>query len=279
MLNNKQIQDYNQQGFLVLDSLVGPDMLDKLKQQADSIVENWVDDSPTHFFTTQDNDRSGDDYFLQSAESIRCFFEEQAFGENGQLVQQRSLCINKIGHALHQLDPVFEAFSHQGIFGDIAVDLGMKQAQIRQSMYIFKQPRIGGEVNWHQDATFFFTEPQSVMTFWFAIEDATLSNGCLWVEPVGHLGPLRERFNLDGKTTSMQSLDQTPWPDQQGGQAVEVKAGSLVVFQGALPHYSAPNRSSRSRQAYTLHVTDGSCHYSSKNWLQANNLPLRGFDG
>jgi len=116
------------------------------------------------------------------------------------------------------------------------------------------------------------------VTFWFAIEDATLNNGCLWVEPKGHNGPLRERFSLDDQTTSMTTLDNTPWPTVTGGQSVEVKAGSLVVFHGLLPHYSAPNRSTRSRQAFTLHVTDGKTDYAEDNWLQSRTLPLRGFN-
>jgi len=277
MLSSEQIQQYQEQGFVVLDQVIPQDMLDEVKARAAQLVEQWVEDSPSHVFTTKDNNRSGDDYFLESAEKIRCFFEEEAFGEDGKLVQERSLCINKIGHALHELDPVFSEFSHQAMLGQIAKDIGMQQPQIRQSMYIFKQPRIGGEVNWHQDATFFYTTPQSVVTYWFAIEDATLENGCLWVEPKGHKGPLRERFNLDGRTTTMVPLDATPWP-KESGQSVEVKAGSIVVFQGTLPHYSAPNRSSKSRQAYTLHVTDGACKYAGENWLQSRELPLRGFE-
>ena len=116
------------------------------------------------------------------------------------------------------------------------------------------------------------------MTLWFAVEDATLENGCLWVEPAGHLGPLRERFNLDDRQTTMVNLDPMPWPTESSGKSVEVKAGSLVVFQGRLPHYSAPNRSAKSRQAFTLHVTDGECDYAKENWLQAKKLPLRGFN-
>lgn len=278
MLSNKQIQDYNEQGFIVLNQIIEEELIEKVKNQAAILIEQWVEDSPENVFTTKDNDRSGDVYFLESAEKIRCFFEEEAFSKEGKLVQERALSINKIGHALHELDPVFEAFSHQKMLGDIAEDLGMQQPQIRQSMYIFKQPRIGGEVNWHQDASFFFTQPQSVVTFWFAIEDATLNNGCLWVEPKGHKGPLRERFNLNEQTTTMESLDNTPWPTKNCGQSVEVKAGSLVVFQGLLPHYSAPNRSTCSRQAYTLHVTDGKSDYAQENWLQSRELPLRGFN-
>jgi phytanoyl-CoA hydroxylase len=58
-----------------------------------------------------------------------------------------------------------------------------------------------------------------------------------------------------------------------------VKAGTLVVFHGLLPHYSAPNRSAVSRHAYTLHATDASAHYSPNNWLQRpDTFPARGFN-
>ena len=121
-----------------------------------------------------------------------------------------------------------------------------------------------------------WTQPISVVTFWLAVEDATLENGCLWVEPGGHTSPLRERFERHGNATTMVKLDDTPWPSESG-VPLEAKAGTLVLFQGALPHYSAPNRSDHSRHAYVLHVTDGTTTYADTNWLQAKDLPLRGF--
>ena len=144
-------------------------------------------------------------------------------------------------------------------------------------MYIFKQPRIGGEVICHQDAAFLHTEPQSVIGLWFALEDATVENGCLHAAPGQHKGPLRSRFLRRGLRTETVVLDPTPLP---GGDLVplEVEKGTLVVLHGLLPHWSAPNRSSRSRHAYTLHVIDGEARYSSDNWLQrAPEMPLRGF--
>ena len=76
----------------------------------------------------------------------------------------------------------------------------------------------------------------------------------------------------------MQALDTTPMPDNTKAIALEVEAGALVVLHGLLPHYSAPNRSSASRHAYTLHVTDPSAHYSAANWIQRSaTMPARGF--
>jgi phytanoyl-CoA hydroxylase len=134
-------------------------------------------------------------------------------------------------------------------------------------------------VRWHQDATFFQTTPETVTTFWFALEDATRDNGCLWVQPGGHRGPLRERFVREGRSIRMEKLDATPWPiDDPSALPLEVEAGALVVFHGLLPHYSAPNRSAVSRHAYTLHATDARAGYAASNWLQRSaDFAPRGF--
>ena len=215
---------------------------------------------------------------MNSGDKIRCFFEEDAFDERGALRQSKALSINKIGHAMHDLDPVFEHFSHDVRLHDLALDLGIREPLLYQSMYIFKQPEIGGEVQWHQDASFFETDPISVTTFWFALERADRNNGCLWVQPGGHRSPLRERFVVRDGTAGLERIDMTPWPGTDTIVPIEVEAGTLVVFHGLLPHYSAPNRSSTSRHAYTLHAVDGRATYSAQNWLQRNAaLPVRGF--
>lgn len=48
-----------------------------------------------------------DQYFLQSASNISFFFEEKALDGAGELQTAKALSINKIGHAMHDLDPVF----------------------------------------------------------------------------------------------------------------------------------------------------------------------------
>lgn len=49
-----------------------------------------------------------------------------------------------------------------------------------------QQPGIGGVVGPHQDGTFLYTQPQSVTGFWWALEDCTTENGCLWAVPGSH---------------------------------------------------------------------------------------------
>ncbi|QDL56845.1 phytanoyl-CoA dioxygenase family protein [Rhodoferax aquaticus] len=278
MLTIEQCAQYQRDGYLVIPGFKSAEQIAALRARAEQIVNDFDPNESRTIFTTRDQESKTEDYFLDSDNTVRCFFEEEAFGPDGELRQAKALSINKIGHAMHDLDPVFHTFSRDARLAEVAVDLGLQEAQVWQSMYIFKQPGIGGEVRWHQDATYFDSTPISVTTFWFALEDATKDNGCLWVEPGGHRGPLRERFLRNGRQIRMEKLDSTPWPDDSTAVPLEAKAGSLVCFHGLLPHYSAPNRSAVSRHAYTLHVTDARTAYSSQNWIQRDaSFPVRGF--
>lgn len=273
MLSQKQIQQYQTQGYLVLEKVFSPQQLTSLTQAAARVVNDFDIDKHKTVFTTRDNDRGRDAYFIASAENVSCFLEEDALNENGELMWPKSQAINKIGHALHDLIPEFKSFCSQPLFSEILNQLGYQAPELWQTMYIFKQPKIGGEVRWHQDATYLITEPQSVMGLWVAMEDSTKENGCLWVQPKGHLTPLREIFhtNEEGKSELIK-LDSTPWPTEEEAEAVEVPAGSLVLFNGKLPHYSSHNHSARSRQAFTMHIIEGHTHWSSKNWIQRPSL-------
>lgn len=282
MLNADQIESYRRDGFLVVPDFVSDDARSRLRDRAVAIVDAWAPSEQRSVFTTNEQDRVSDGEFLASGSNIWCFFEEDAFGTDGELTQPKDLSINKIGHAQHDLDDEFERFSYDPRLAEIADDVGVVDARALQSMYIFKQPHIGGEVGCHQDATFLYTDPMSVTGFWFAIEDATLDNGCLWAAPGGHLGPLRQLFKRDesGEGTVMEPLDATPLPEPppSGTDLVplEVPAGTLVVLHGKLPHWSDVNRSAVSRHAYSLHCISGEADYPDWNWLQRPaDMPLR----
>ena len=270
MFTEKQVDDYHRDGYLVLPALFSTAEMDALKASANNIVDDFDANSTRSVFSTEDHNKTRDDYYLSSGDKVRCFFEEDAFDERGQLQQDKSLSINKIGHALHNLDPVFKQFSHNVRIKAIVQALGCAEPQIYQSMYIFKQPKIGGVIRWHQDATYFYTTPITVTTLWFAVEDATIQNGCIQVKKGGGSTPLKEQFTRDeNDNTALIQLDNTPWPKDEEAMPLEVKKGSLIVFNGLLPHFSAPNVSDKSRHAFTLHITCATSKYAKENWLRA----------
>lgn len=282
MLTADQRAAWARDGFLVMEGFVDAERCRQLMARAEEIVAE-VDRDIRSVFTTIEQTRTSDEWFLSSGGQVRAFFEADAFDEHGELRQPIEHSINKLGHALHDLDPVFEQFSRTAALAEVAADVGLRQPLLLQSMYIFKPPHIGGEVSCHQDATFLSTEPQSVVGFWFALQDATVENGCLWAEPGGHRSPLRKRFVREGGDadgTRFELLDPAPLPEPGSDALVplETPAGTVVLLHGLLPHWSGPNRSDRSRHAYSLHCIDGTARYLDDNWLQRPpELPLRGF--
>jgi len=269
------LEEWNNRGFLIIENFYSNEECDNLRNRADLLVKDFNPESVQSIFDTKNQENINDKYFLESGDKIRFFFEDKAFDQKGKLINKKELVINKIGHALHDLDDDFFKFSHRLDLDQIAKAIGINNPLLMQSMYIFKQPNIGGEVVCHQDSTFLYTEPDTVVGFWVALEDATIENGCLWVAPGGHKGPLRKLFRKENNAMKMIILDETPF--EKTDTAVEVGKGSLVLLHGRLPHYSCENTSNKSRHAYTLHVIDGDKKYPKENWLQRENLELRGF--
>jgi ectoine hydroxylase-related dioxygenase (phytanoyl-CoA dioxygenase family) len=275
MVSEEQKARFAQQGVVVFKDLFALGTMDQLKQAALHIVDEFDAESTRSIFTTKGKATSSDQYFLSSDDAIRCFFEEDAFDQHGNLAQAKSLSINKIGHALHKHNTEFNVFTKQGVIGEIARALGLVTPLVHQSMYIFKQPKIGGEVSWHQDATYFLTHPSTVLTFWLAIEDANLNNGCLMIAPNTGNYPLKEQFKrFKDDTTELKALHPIAWPNNSSAEPLEVSAGSLVVFNGVLPHFSRANTSDKSRHAFTLHITCGTAKYDEYNWLRAEPLAI-----
>ena len=276
MISEHELEDYKDRGYLVLEGFASESECDELRARAEELVQEFDPADVVSIFSTHEQNRLTDEYFLTSGDKIRFFFEENAFNPDGTLKYQKEKSINKIGHALHDLDPVFERFSRSDKLKQLAQKIGFEDSLLLQSMYIFKQPNIGGEVTCHQDSTFLYTEPIDIVGLWFALEAATVENGCLWAIPGGHLHGLKSRWvRAPENKMKFAIFDAEPWPEDQL-VPLEVSKGSLILLHGLLPHRSFENRSTRSRHAYTLHLIGAGVNYPEDNWLQ-RSTPLRGF--
>uniref|UniRef100_A0A3Q2WJS8 Phytanoyl-CoA dioxygenase domain-containing protein 1 n=1 Tax=Haplochromis burtoni TaxID=8153 RepID=A0A3Q2WJS8_HAPBU len=255
-----------------------------LQQRMAEIVERM--DVPEHCRTTfstyhdeQLKTQGNADYFITSGDKIRFFFEKGVFDDKGEFIVPKQRSLNKVGHALHAYEPLYKKVTHSPKVQGIAKKLGLVSPVILQSMFIFKQPGIGGEVTPHQDATFLYTEPLGrVMGVWIALEDATINNGCLWFIPESHNSGITRRMVRTPKgtfpLTDFIGREQTY--DDEKFVAAPVKKGGVILIHGQVVHRSAENTSEESRHVYTFHIMEAQqTRWSPDNWLQpTEDLPF-----
>ncbi len=160
-------------------------------------------------------------------------------------------------HFPHKISPLMQGtITHPAIVAVLTQLIG-PDIKCMQSMLFVKNAGKPGQA-WHQDETFIPTHDASLTGVWIALDDATIDNGCLWVQPGSHVGrhlwPSRPYSDprFDGAPESF-GWDSPQWP-REGGVAAEVAAGSVVFFNGFTLHRSLDNcRPSGFRRALVNH--------------------------
>eukprot|EP00049_Salpingoeca_infusionum_P003054 m.62851 g.62851 ORF g.62851 m.62851 type:complete len:325 (-) comp11928_c0_seq4:3435-4409(-) len=277
VLSEDEVAFFNQNGYLILEQFTSKDDCQKLMQACTQLVTDYdpKEEQLSIFRTTNQETNS---YFLESGDKIRYFHEDGSVDREGNLIVDPAIAFNKIGHGLHIHNPTFRDFSFAPRMATIARQLGMRAPVVPQSMYIFKNPGIGGEVVAHQDSTFLYTTPLSVIGFWTALHDCTLTNGCLEVIPGSHLDGVHNNrrmvlyTNEHGVLDTKFTADPQEYPDEAFIPAV-IPAGSLFLIHGSVVHRSQPNTSDRPRHAYVFHAVDDDATYAPENWLQSPPFP------
>ncbi|XP_026500706.2 phytanoyl-CoA dioxygenase domain-containing protein 1 [Vanessa tameamea] len=269
-------------GYVVLEDFLRPAECDELLAAGLELTKQAPDSDDKTIFSTLENDKQQlkDKYFLESNDKISFFFEAQAVGPDGKLQVDPSVSLNKVGHALHLLHPIFRCYTYSDRVKAICQELGFREPAVVQSMYIYKNPGLGGEVVAHQDATYLYSEPVPPIGFWIALEDATIQNGCLWMARGSHKSGVHRRLIRNPDKESKQALiydKGAPVYPQSGFTPVPVSKGTCILIHGHVVHKSAQNKSDKSRHAYTFHVVERQDNaYSPDNWLQeGENAPFQ----
>lgn len=146
-------------------------------------------------------------------------------------------------------------------------------------MYIFKNARIGGEVDPHTDNIYIRSKPLSCFGIWVACDDATLENGAMWGIPGSHKTPtnyfMKTKIDSTGRTIVYYDPPEKPKYDMSKAVPLEAEKGSVVLLHGDFVHFSHPNTSGMQRHAYTIHLVEGRNHtWESDNWLQRRQIPF-----
>jgi phytanoyl-CoA hydroxylase len=162
---------------------------------------------------------------------------QAAAEEPDERVVRDYLCI----HFPHKLSELMRgALAHPAVVDALTRRIG-PNVKAMQSMLFIKSEGKPGQA-WHQDELFIPTRDRSLTAAWIALDDATVENGCLWVLPGSHrrgvLYP--DRDHHDPRFDCEVEAHDFPYRDEDA-VAVEVTAGSVVLFNGYLLHMSLPN--------------------------------------
>lgn len=119
--------------------------------------------------------------------------------------------------------------------------------RIRPKMPGFEQT----EVPWHQDSGYFMShcDSQMIVTCWVPLVDATVENGCLWVQPKTHVNGILTHHTRPGKGYLVIADDDLPPAESL---PIEMKAGDVLLLTNITPHCSKENTSEDVRWSFDL---------------------------
>lgn len=153
-------------------------------------------------------------------------------------IMRQYLCI----HFPHKCSPTMRKHLAHPVIVETLTGVIGPDVKCMQSMLFIKSAGKPGQA-WHQDEDYIPTRDRSLTGAWIALDDATIENGCLWVIPGSHkpgvLWPQAQQD--DPRFDCAEESYNFPYTDEDA-EAVEVKQGDIVFFNGYLLHRSLPNR-------------------------------------
>lgn len=166
-------------------------------------------------------------------------------------------------HFPHKISPLVRQMLSYPAIVQVLQQLVGPDVKCMQSMLFVKNAGMPGQA-WHQDESFIPVPDHSLIGVWIALEDATIDNGCIWVQPGSHapgvLWPSQACTDprYDGAPESV-GWDSERWP-REGGVAAEISAGSVLFFNGLTLHRSLNNRRTHGfRRALVNHYMSARC--------------------
>jgi phytanoyl-CoA hydroxylase len=225
-LTEKQIHEYEENGFLIIRNQISHDLIDtynrhvfELRSLPENEMPEWVKQGMKH---------NQNKNFEESRFTTRLF--------NPHVSDSFSRLFMKL--------PIFRGALAQ-LLGDEAVGI--------QTMYFFKEPGSRGQAP-HQDFNYIDNEPNTLIGVWVAMEDADTENGCLWVVPGSHKLGLLTHGEVRNLKEHDPLMSEVHGVDLSQEIPVELKKGDFIIFHNLLVHSSLSNRSTnRWRKANVIH--------------------------
>ncbi|WP_308636404.1 phytanoyl-CoA dioxygenase family protein [Paenibacillus silvisoli] len=236
-LTDEQLEQYNREGYLVLEDLLNDEDMETAREAMTMKVSMIADDLFENGLIT---DKLENEPFKYRLAKLFDGLTDKDFLKFGRGWRDR---IEGYYHLLSNpkiIDAV-ESLIGEEIFCSPVYNVRPKV------------PRVAaGAVPWHQDKSYWpDSNANPVITVWISFVDATLENGCLHVKP-----RTQNKKLLEWHAESYSGTGYTALHEHQLGsrKTVElpVKAGTAILFNDRLLHMSTPNNSDHVRWSVDL---------------------------
>jgi len=217
ILTDAQRESYFADGYLLLERVVSEDWLARLRAVTDEMIEASR--------AVTESDAVWDLEEGHSAESPRL----------------RRLSSPNDAH------PTYWEYASQSVIPDIVADLVGPDVKFHHSKLNFKWARVGEEVKWHQDISFWPHTNYSPCTVGTYIYDCGMDQAPLGVIKGSHDGPLYDQYNTQGEWVGCLSERDEAAIDPGKIVYLPGPAGSITIHNCRTIHGSKPNLSDEGR--------------------------------
>jgi ectoine hydroxylase-related dioxygenase (phytanoyl-CoA dioxygenase family) len=215
MLDRQQIEFYREQGYLLVEDVIDPALLTRLRDAAEAMIER-----------------------------SRAVSESDAVFDLDEGHSAATPRLTRVKHP-HLNVPGFDKVLHAPKVKAVLQDLLGPVVRLQTTKLNTKAPGGGAAVEWHQDWAFYPHTNDDLLALGLILANVDEANGPLMVIPGSHKGPVLDHSRNGVFAGAIDPAD--PLFDLSRAVTLTGKAGSMSVHHVRLLHGSAPNMSDRAR--------------------------------
>lgn len=222
---------FDETGYSVIDDAVSEADCERLLAEGTALFERlrsrWV--------------REYDARPSSSGPPLLIYRPQDVIGDRG-LRPDGEIVFHRIANNLERELPTLRRVLTSEPFVGTFSALGMRDPRYVASSYLIKPPlRIPNQPIAHQDSSIVHTRPESTVTLWFSLEDATVETGCVWVAPGRFEAAETYRRVEEADAPEQLRHERKACWDPSRFVPVPMKKGGLLVMDGNLPHQHRAN--------------------------------------
>ncbi len=237
-LSHEQIEQYREDGFIVIENFLSPDELEHWRKAVTTAVKERAGIKiPGKDIKTGEADgiNADSDYFAKVFDQLLNLWQTN--------------------------DKVKELMMDERIGKMVAQLSGADGIRIWHDQALIKRPW-ANPTAWHLDTPFWSSSDKRALSIWVALDDATLENGCLYFIPGSHKMTNFDKIVIGRNMDGLFEI----YPDLKNLRSVAapMKAGSCSFHNGLTVHGANANMTNGFRRAMTCNYMPDGNHFNGE---------------